>query len=74
MVGFDIFRMSRDGNLSWIEMAPTQKVARQLVQRYVDRFPAVYFILSHPGEDLEIIDAVESPKIPYSPASTTWTN
>jgi hypothetical protein len=74
MVGFDIFRMSRDGSVSWIEMARTQKVARQPVRRYLDGFPAVYFILSHPGEDLEIIDPVDSPKILNSPASTDWMN
>jgi hypothetical protein len=74
MLAFDIFRMGYEGNLSWIEMATTQKDARERVQCYVGLSPAVYFILSRPDGDLEIIEPVGSQVVPHSVASTAWTN
>jgi hypothetical protein len=74
MLAFDIFRMGCEGSLSWIEMAATQKDARERVQWYVGRHPAVYFILSQPDGDLEIIEPAGSLMVPHSVASTVWTN
>jgi hypothetical protein len=74
MQAFDIFRMGYEGNLSWVEMAATQKDARDRVQWYVGRSPAVYFILSQPDGDLEIIEPAGSQMVQHSTGSTIWTN
>jgi hypothetical protein len=74
MLAFDIFRMGYEGNLSWVEMAATQKDARERVQWYARRSPAVYFILSQPAGELEIIESAGSLVVPHSFASTVWTN
>jgi hypothetical protein len=74
MLAFDIFRMDQEGNLSWVEMAPTQKGAREQVQWYVTRSPAVYFILSQPDGELEIIEPGDPKPVPHAIVSTVWTN
>jgi len=74
MLAFDIFRFGYEGSLSWVEMAATQKDARERVHWYVARSPAVYFILSQPGGDLEIIEPDGSWMAPHSVASTVCAN
>jgi hypothetical protein len=74
MLAFDIFRMDREGNLSWVEMAPTQKGAREQVRWYASRSPAVYFILSQPDGDLEIIEPADSQLGAHAVVSAVWTN
>jgi hypothetical protein len=74
MLAFDIFRFGYEGSVSWVEMAATQKDARERVGWYVARSPAVYFILSQPSGDLEIIEPDGSLMAPHSVASTVCAN
>ena len=74
MLSFDIFRMGSEGSLSWVEMAATLQDARARVHLYAGLSPAVYFILSQPKGDLEIIEAIGPQRAPRSAASSTWTN
>jgi hypothetical protein len=71
-VSFDIFRMGQDGEVSWVEMAATLKDARDRVESYSGRYPAVYFILSHPNGDLEIIDFAATQRVPQSDSPGNW--
>jgi hypothetical protein len=73
-VSFDIFRMGHEGNVSWVEMAATLKDAREQVQMYAGRSPAVYFILSQPTGDLEIIESAGPQRAARSAPSNVWVN
>jgi hypothetical protein len=73
-VSFDIFRIGQEGGLSWVEMAATLKEAREQARLYSAFSPAVYFILSQPDGDLEIIEHARAPKAALSAASSTWMN
>jgi FtsP/CotA-like multicopper oxidase with cupredoxin domain len=74
MLAFDIFRIGNEGSLSWVEMAATQKDARERVHWYAARSPAVYFIVSQPGGDLEIIELDGSLVAPRPVAATVRAN
>ncbi len=73
-VSFDIFRMGHGGEVSWVEMAATLKDARERVHTYAGLSPAVYFILSQPNGDLEIIELAGPQGVARSAASSIWKN
>jgi hypothetical protein len=73
-VSFDIFRMGHEGSLSWVEMAATLKDARERVHLYAGLSPAVYFILSQPDGDLEIVEPDVLKRAARSVPTSVWTN